>query len=294
MSLPGLITFRTFCRWIIFAGYLAFFFCLPLAILWSRPGLAAGGLVTLAFLLVLSWRAESKTALRLGARPLTRAEAPELHALAAEHARRIGTAPPHLAVLPTSAIQTAAYGLTRRSATLAFSRGALDTLGREELSSLVARQVTFLYYPDVVLQTWLSRFLAVVEWSLGGDARGQRQTYSFRVLLRRLFLYPLALVPVACLKGRTDPTRLDFEACRVGRHPMALTETYRKMEVSAQRRGSPVPLCTRHLFLLPPPTDDPLARVFFDDEGLSERVRKIEKRLFQTVPLREVAATPAC
>lgn len=292
MSVPGLLPLRSLCRWVIFASYLGFVFGLAPAILWGQPGALAGLALTAGFLVVLGWNGTQRTARRLGATPLTRAEAPELHAIATEHARRIGVATPRLAALPSTAVQTAAYGLSRRNATLAFSRGAL-ALEREALSALVARQVTFLYYPDVVLQTWLSRFLSVVESGLGENAPASRRTYSFRVLLRRLLLYPTALVPVACLKSRRNSLRLDLEACRVGRHPMALTETYRKMEVSARREASPVPLCLRHLFLLPPPTEDPLARVFFDDEGLSERVRQIEKQLFKTVPLKEAAAASA-
>lgn len=282
------MTFRAMTHWLAFATYLAIFFTLPFALLWDTTGLAVGGALVVAFLFQLGWRGAERIGERLGASPLTRAEAPELYAMVEEYCRRLSLARPSLHVIETAAVNFAVYGFTRARCHLVVTRGALETLKREEIGALVGRELSYLWYGDVIGESWLSQFLAVLDRFVTPrrvEHSSVRRAYPFRLFLRHALLYPLALVPAYFLKGATDAAKLDLQSTRITRKPHALASGLRRAEALMERLPFLVPFSTRHLFLLPPPAQDPLARVFFGGDDIGARVKNVEKKLTRTVAL---------
>ena len=72
--------------------------------------------------------------------------------------------------------------------------------------------------------------------------------------------------------GRLAPSCSDDRSMTL-RRTNFLAEAYRKLEALQERYPLTVPFSVRHLFLLPPPTLDPLGRLFFDSEPLLSRIQ---------------------
>lgn len=273
---------------VLFLLYVTLFITLPFALLAERFGFVLGLILSLAFLVSLRYRGLDRILHRMRAERIARAQAPILFAQVTEIARRLQITPPHVARVDSPAINLAVAGFSETESCLIVTRGALTQLGREELEALVGRQMTYLWGGEVSNATWLSQFLACLDGlvSVGFQHHllHSRRFYPFKVFIRQILLYPLTLLPAFLLRGTQEPDELDRRAVRVTRRPNSLGEAYRKLEALQERYPLAVPFSVRHLFLLPPPTLDPLGRLFFDAEPLLPRIQLLAQ-MSKNVPL---------
>lgn len=287
------MAFRAITHWLAFAVYVAVFFTLPLALLWNLMGAVVGAILAVSFLILLGFRGSERIARRLKMKPLARAQAPQVFAMVGEYCRRLQMPVPSIGIIETPALNLALFGFSRKTACLAVTRGALDRLKRDELSALIGRELCYLWFGDVFCESWLSQFLSVLDgvisprrtsWNKSAAAHNRR-TYPFRLFLRQMALYPLTLIPAYFLKGARDAAALDLQSTRITRLPHALAGGLRRAEAMVERIPFRVPFSTRHLFLLSPPAEDPLARVFFGGDDVDARIRNVESKLTEVVAL---------
>ncbi|MBY0372147.1 hypothetical protein K2X33_15805 [bacterium] len=270
---------KVFFRWSAFAAYWVVLFALPPALLWGPFGLAGGAAVGLAFLSLLRFSGLKPLLKRLRARPLPAAQAPVLRAMVEEHCRRLSLPTPALYVIETPALNIAVLGFSQRQSALVVTQGLLDKLPRRELSAVVARGLCRVWSKDLVGETWLARtllFLQRLTQTKPGLTSLERDRLLLHRLVRQLFLYPISLPAAWLLHAKKEASALDQAAIRLTGDRRALTEAYRRMEAVAEHSALRVPFCTRHLFLVSPLTVDPLARVFFTQSGVEDRIRAME------------------
>ncbi|MDX2156645.1 MAG: M48 family metalloprotease [Hyphomicrobiaceae bacterium] len=86
-----------------------------------------------------------------GARPLTRREAPALYATVERLAIAAGLPTPRIEIMETSAFNAYASGLAPSDATIAVTRGLLETLEPRELEAVVAHEMAHIKNRDVRL-----------------------------------------------------------------------------------------------------------------------------------------------
>jgi heat shock protein HtpX len=274
------MSIRARLQWIGFVLYVAVFFALPLSLLWNVPGLVAGLSIASFFLYAIRVRGTERILNRLSVSRLRVADAPYLHGLVGEYCRRLNIPRPQLGVIDTPAINLAVVGFSRRKATLVITRGAMDLLKRSQLSALLGRQLTLLWHGEVGGQSWLAQFLSVLDWVVGSPQTnvppGAGRQYPVSLVIKQIIFYPLALIPIFLLRSRNNPSHIDVTSVRLTGKPQALAEGMRLLEALSMRSSYFATLSTRHLFLVGPPSKDPLMRVFFDADPLSERIMAIE------------------
>ncbi len=275
------MAWRAWTRWLGFALYTTLFFTIPLSILWGMSGLAVGTITSFTFLFLLAWKAPERIVLRLGAKEIQTAEAPALFALTREYCRRLRLPVPRLFVMESPALNFALFGHVRKQGCLVVTRGALVTLPREYLGALIARELTYLSFGETTLETTLSELLSLIDAFVmprrATSGQPAPRFYPFGLFVRQILLYPLCLVPGFLLRRSHSAAKVDEASVRVSRDPMALSEGLRWLQARYDRIPLQVAFSTRHLFLLPPPASDPLARVFFSGQDLSDRIRVVEK-----------------
>ncbi|MCB0417169.1 MAG: M48 family metalloprotease [Bdellovibrionales bacterium] len=268
-------------RWFFFAFYVAIFFTLPPWLLWERKGLLVGLFLTAVFIYWLRVHATERIQKRLGVQKLTFAEAPHVHSIVGEYCRRLKIKKPQLDLLDSPSLNIAQFGFRQGASHLVLTRGLLDELREPELAAVLARELVLLKEGEVPGQSWLSQFLAVMDWFVGTPVKISshhvRREYSLKLVSRQVVFYPLSLFPTFLLRSRRDPGRVDILSLKLSRKPEALAEALRFMDAMKDRHPLAVPFNARHLFLLPPTTKDPLARIFFDGEELHPRIGNLEK-----------------
>jgi len=227
----------------------------------------------------MGFRGRDRIARRLGVKRLTRAEAPQLFSIVEEYCRRLAIPVPQIGVIETPALNSALFGFHRSGAYLVVTRGVLETFSREKLCALVGRQVTNLWQGDFICHSWLSQFLKLLD-RVTHPARSRgavhsRRFYPFKLFLRQVLLYPLTMFPAYVLKVSQNPVQMDHRSAKLTRLPRALGEVLRHLESMQERIPYQSPVSLRHLFILPPTTQDPLARVFFHTPDFSERIEAV-------------------
>lgn len=265
-------------RWLLFVGYVFLLCTAPFALLWGPIGFAIGAVATLSLLGVLRHKADRQIAMRLGVRPLSKAEAPHVHAITKELARRLRIPVPRLGVIDTPSLNLAVFGFGTGGYHLALTAGSLQDLGRTELTALIGRQLCWLRTGNVPGESWLSQYFALFDWmARSSDRMAQgRRFYEFPTFLRKVLFYPLTLYPSFVLSGHREGPALDLRSLRITRNVRALSEGLRRLEAMSERLPLSPDFSTRHLFLYHPAATDGLARVFFGEENFGRRIQAVE------------------
>ncbi len=263
---------RTF-RLSFFIVYLLALLAVPLVVIWGWIGF----LISIpAVLMILVWiRTMGMSAIRqrlLASEPLV--ELPDfLRPGLAEIARRAGIAVPEILLIKSESLNIGCFGFNSNAVVLT---PAILSLPRGELMSLIAREVVDIAEYRVEFGTWLSQFLRLLDW-LTGSITGTGRV-SFRAFLREAVLWPLTIVPLWCLEWRVDTAALDKKSVSLMRTgPVFLATAYRQLELENVRAPLRIAVSERHLFRLPPRSEESAARAVFSVETLSKRIRLLEK-----------------
>ncbi len=132
------------------------------AFLW-RIGLGVSGVVFFAgTLLLIQYFFSDRIALwGMGAKEVSEAEAPELHAMVARLAAQAGLPRPRVAISPLPVPNAFATGRSPRHAVVAVTQGLLDTLTPPEVEAVLGHELTHVANRDVAVMT-LAAFFATV------------------------------------------------------------------------------------------------------------------------------------
>jgi heat shock protein HtpX len=127
---------------------------------------AGAGAVTIvvfaAVLFAVQLFASDKIALRvMGAKEVTPAEAPELHAMIERLCVQADLPKPRLAVADTPMPNAFAMGRSRKTATVCATTGIMNLLSPAELEGVLAHELTHIINRDVVIMTVASFFASI-------------------------------------------------------------------------------------------------------------------------------------
>lgn len=119
-------------------------------------------LVVCGGLLALQFFTSDKLALRaMGAREVTPAEAPELHAMIDRLCLQADIPKPKVAVAHTPMPNAFAMGRSRKAATVCATTGIMDLLSPAELEGVMAHEIAHIVNRDVMIMTLASFFASV-------------------------------------------------------------------------------------------------------------------------------------
>lgn len=152
------------------------------SVAWATLG-GAGAVLAIAAALLVSlftyWGRSTAILRMLGARPLPWYEAPGLHELTADLARRAGVAMPQLYLLPGTAANAVAV-VTGRGSAIGVSGSLLRHLPAEEVAAVIAHEIAHMQHRDLALAAIagalagaaaflaeMGRWGAVLGWLLG-------------------------------------------------------------------------------------------------------------------------------
>jgi heat shock protein HtpX len=123
---------------------------------------AATILVFAGVMFVLQVFTSDKLALRaMGAKEVSPAEAPELHAMIERLSLQADIPKPRVAVAHTSMPNAFAMGRSQKSATVCATTGIMEILSPAELEGVIAHEITHVVNRDVMIMTLASFFASV-------------------------------------------------------------------------------------------------------------------------------------
>ncbi|HJS47887.1 MAG TPA: zinc metalloprotease HtpX [Gemmatimonadales bacterium] len=173
-----------------------------------------------------------------GAKVVTAAEAPQLHALVDRLRQRAGLPMPVLAVTPAEQPNAFATGRSPEKAVVAVTTGILKYLPQEELEGVIAHELAHIKNRDMLITTVAAGIAGaigylpyLVMFGGGRDREGGHPVVALVVLL----LGPLAAAIIQMAVSR----QREFQADRVGAailgRPMPLANALRRLDAMAQQ-----------------------------------------------------------
>jgi len=210
--------------------------------------LVAAGTGMVTMLLVVAGLAlaqltlSDRLALRaIGAREVTPAEAPGLHAIIERLCVQADLPKPRIAIAPTSVPNAFAMGRSPRRAVVCATTGILDLLEPHELEGVMAHELAHVRHRDVLIMTVASFFASIAAMVLqfgvlfgGGRDRDNGQPAFVVVLIVSAVVYAVSFVLMLAL-SRYREFVADRGAAIVTGRPSALASALVKLSQGMDR-----------------------------------------------------------
>jgi heat shock protein HtpX len=258
------------------------------------------------------YRGDRAVLLATGARPLADVEASsdeagklklrQLQNVVDEMAIAAGLPRPDVYVVPDKDPNAFATGRGPGHASIAVTRGLLDTLDREELQGVVAHEMSHIRNLDVRLMTIVAALAGAVAlladwarrgmmWGRGSRRRDEARGGAAGVLLFAVWIVAMLLAPLigqllAMMVSRRREYLADATGAELTRNPLGLAQALEKLD----RAAAPTPAINRgsaHLCIA-----DPLGRpmnlrtgfwseVFASHPPMAARIAALKAMAFQ-------------
>ncbi len=217
-----------------------------------------------------------------GAKPVSPAEAPELHAVVEKLAMKAGIPMPRLYIIPDAALNAFATGRSPSHAAVAATAGILQALNRDELEGVLAHELSHVLNRDTLISTVAATLAGAISYlahfayflpvgrsdddDRGGPLGG----------LLTLILAPFAAMLIQLAVSRSREYGADATGARLVGYPDGLIGALRKLQAAAQR----IPMraadpATAHLFIVNPLSGRSLAGLFSTHPPVEQRIERL-------------------
>ena len=232
-----------------------------------------------------SWFYSDKAALMsYHAQPLTRQEAPELYDLVASLSERAGIPMPTLFIVPTQTPNAFATGRDPNHATVAVTEGILKQLSQDELSGVLAHELTHIKNRDTLTQavagtlagaiTFVGRLISFGAL-YGPVTRDSRRGGNPFGILFLIILAPLSATLIQLALSRTREYAADQGAAAITQNPLGLAQALEKLETLGEQipmNGNPA---FSPLLIINPLSAEGLQALFRTHPPTEERIRRL-------------------
>ncbi len=226
------------------------------------------------------------------AREVTDETAPELVGQVRDLAMKASLPMPKVYVMDNEAPNAFATGRNPEHSAVAFTSGIMKLLTREELSGVIAHELSHIQNRDILISTIAATIAGAISylshmamWMSMFGGRGGRGTHPF-VLIFMMIVAPLAAVIIQMAVSRSREYVADSSGARIAGNPLYLAEALRKLESYNKRAPMQgVNEATAHMFIVSPLSANAsggginLRKLFSTHPPVEERVKRLEGML---------------
>lgn len=249
---------------------------------------AAIGLMFAAVMNMGAYWFSDKIALKMSkAKPVTRAEAPELYAMTQRLTQRAGMPMPSLHVIPSQQPNAFATGRNPKNAAVAVTQGLMASMSSDELEGVVAHELAHVRNRDILIASVAATiagaisFVAVMaRWGAMFGGRGSRDNPIGLIgLLVASIVAPLAAMIMQMAVSRSREFHADAVGAQIAGRPDGLAKALRKLEAGAQAVPMPVNPSAAPMYIVNPlrgSLGQGVSKLFSTHPPTGERIRRLE------------------
>ena len=259
-------------------------------------GVGGNGGMVLAFVMALvmnggAYWFSDKIALKMsGAREVTAAEAPHLHGMVSELARRAEVPMPRVYLIDSESPNAFATGRDPAHGAVAVTSGIMRLLDRDELAGVIAHELGHIKNRDTLISAIAATVAGAVtmianmaQWAMifggfgGSDEEEEGGLGGMVGGLFMIILAPIAATLVQLAISRTREYGADAAGARIAGDPIALASALRKLESWSKQMPMAVNPTTAHMYIINPISGGAIAGLFSTHPPTQERIARLEQ-----------------
>ena len=268
---------------LLLAALTAFFLAVGY-VLGGQSGLILAFVVALGMNLFAYWNSDKMVLRMANAHEVGPNDAPELYGIVQGLAQRAGLPMPRVYIIDEEQPNAFATGRDPEHAAVAATTGLLRYLSREEITGVMAHELSHVRHRDTLTMTIAATLAGAIGMlaSFGlffGGGRGENSRGNPIVAIALMILAPLAatLVQMAISRGR------EYEADRMGAEisgqPQWLASALAKLHAGTQQipnQAAQANPATAHLYIANPLSGGGMASLFSTHPPMEERIARLE------------------
>ncbi len=249
---------------------------------WGRSGLTVA-LVMSVLMNFVSYFFSDKIALRIhGAQPISREQAPRLFQIVEYLAGRGNIPMPRLYLIPSDSPNAFATGRNPQHASVAVTRGALNLLDENELTGVLAHELSHVANRDILISSVAATLAGAIMWManmarfalfFGGrdrDDEGGGLGGLFMVILA-----PIAALLIQMWISRTREYQADAGGAELAGSPYGLASALQKLENYSKRIPMETSPSAAHMFIMHPFSGGALLSLFSTHPPTQKRIARL-------------------
>jgi len=260
----------------------------------SLIGGQSGATIALMFALVMNlgayWFSDKIVLAMYSAKQVTEVEAPELHSMVRTLATKAQIPMPKVYIIDTPTPNAFATGRNPQHAAVAVTTGILKILNREELTGVMAHELSHVLHRDILISTVAATFGGAIsylahmaQWAMifGGGNRDEREGTNPLGTLLVIIVAPIAAMLIQLAISRSREYSADEGGADLVGNPLALASALRKIHQGVQQIPMEANPATAHMFIMSPLTGGGITKLFSTHPPVEERIARLEAMVYR-------------
>lgn len=230
------------------------------------------------------WFSDTVALKMSGAREVSDADAPDLHAMLASLARRAGLPKPRVYIIAGDTPNAFATGRNHDHAAVAVTEGLLRLLNRDELEGVLAHELAHIKNRDIligsiaaVMAGAISYLATMAQWAMifGGGRSEDDEGGGLIGALAMMIIAPLAATLIQLAISRSREFTADATGAVICGKPQGLASALARLEEYNRQLPMRINPATAQMYIVNPLHGEGLLRLFSTHPPIRERINRL-------------------
>lgn len=223
-----------------------------------------------------------------GAQQIQPQDNPELFKLVEDLTTRSNLPTPKVYIIPSAQPNAFATGRNPQNSAIALTEGIIKLLNREELSGVIAHELSHVKNRDILVGTIaatiagaISMLANMAQWALifGGRGNNDREGNPIGLLVS-IIVAPIAAMLIQLAIARSREFMADESGAKMTGNPLYLANALKKLHIKSQQIPMQANSATAHMFIVNPLSAKGMAKLFSTHPPIEERIKRLESMVY--------------